>query len=136
MCGSKHNPEKFSLRQRMKSFLHAFHGLRILWKEEPNARIHVVIAILVIPAGLFFKISPTEWIVVILATGMVLAAEILNTSIENLADFVSPVKNEKIRKVKDLAAAGVLVTAISALVTGVIIFLPKIIVLLGFESVS
>ena len=118
--------QKFSIKKRLHSFKYAFNGLKILIKEEHNARIHIVATVLVIISGLIFKISHLEWIAVIFAIGLVLAAEILNTSIENLADFVSPDKHNRIRKVKDLAAAGVFVSAIAALLVGLFIFLPKI----------
>lgn len=117
---------KFSLGERLKSFCYAFNGLKILWKEEHNARIHLIIAFLVVIAGFIFRISVTEWLAVLLSIGFVLALEIFNSSIENLADFVSPEKHEKIKKIKDLSAAGVLIAAITAFVVGLIIFLPKI----------
>ena len=73
-----------------------------------------------------FKISKHEWIAVILSIGLVFVAEIINTSIENLSDFVSPGENEQIKKIKDISAAGVLIAAIIAFTIGMIIFLPKI----------
>lgn len=120
---------KFSIKKRLYSFRHALNGLKILIKEEHNARIHIGATVLVIIAGFLFKISPLEWIAVIFATGLVFASEILNTSIENLADFVSPDIQNRIKKVKDLAASGVLVSAITALLVGLFIFLPKIVLL-------
>ncbi|HBK94801.1 MAG TPA: diacylglycerol kinase, partial [Porphyromonadaceae bacterium] len=59
--------------------------------------------------------------------GLVLALEAVNTSIETLADLVSKERNATIKKVKDLAAAGVLLAAMAALAVGVLVFLPKII---------
>lgn len=118
--------QKFSISQRLKSFPHAFNGLKILLREEHNARIHFVAAILVIIAGVVLKISTEEWITLVFAIGFVITAEIINSSIENIADFISPEKHEKIKKIKDLAAAGVLISAATALIVGLIIFLPKI----------
>ena len=119
--------QKFSLKNRLKSFKYAFNGLKILLKEEHNARIHLVASVLVVFFGFMLKISYLEWIAVIFAIGMVFALEILNSTIENIADFISPEKHEKIAKIKDLAAAAVLVGAISAFLVGMIIFIPKII---------
>ncbi|WP_340113630.1 diacylglycerol kinase family protein [Maribellus mangrovi] len=126
MAAKKHQ-QKFSLSRRAKSFIHSFHGIKLLIKEEHNARIHLLAIVLVIIAGIFLNISRFEWIAVVLAMGLVLTAEILNTSIENLADFISPERNNRIKKVKDLAAAGVFVAALAAFITGLIIFAPKFI---------
>ncbi|HOY48765.1 MAG TPA: diacylglycerol kinase family protein [Chryseolinea sp.] len=119
--------KKFSTPQRLKSFVYAFNGLKILIREEHNSRIHFVIAIVVTIAGFILEISVEEWIAIVIAIGFVIAAEIFNSSIENIADFISPEKHEKIKKIKDLAAAGVLISALTALTIGLIIFLPKII---------
>lgn len=118
--------QKFSLRKRLNSFKYAFNGLRILFNEEHNARIHLLATLLVIFLGFFYKISNLEWVSILLSIGLVFSMEIINTAIENLADFVSPERNEKIKKVKDLAAAGVLVSAVVALFVGLLIFVPKL----------
>lgn len=121
--------QKFSISQRLKSFTYAFNGLKILLKEEHNTRIHLLAAILVVIAGVVLKISPVEWIAIVFAIGFVITTETINSSIENIADFISPAKHEKIKKIKDLAAAGVLISAVTALLVGLIIFLPKLAVL-------
>lgn len=118
--------QRFSISKRLKSFKYAFNGLRILIKEEHNARIHLFATICVIIAGLFFNISMNEWIGVIFSIGLVFSLEIINSSIENIADFISPEKHEMIKKIKDLSASGVLISAITALIIGLIIFIPKI----------
>lgn len=116
----------FSLKTRFQSFKYAFKGLIFLLKQEHNAWIHGFVAMGVLIAGIIFHISPTEWIAVIFAIGMVLSAEALNSAIESLADFVSPQHQKQIGKVKDLAAAAVLILAICAAIIGLIIFIPKI----------
>ena len=117
---------KFSLRERLKSFKYAFNGLQLLIREEPNAKIHFFITICVLIAGFVFRISAGEWIAVILCIGLVFTLESFNSAIENLADFVSPEKQETIKKVKDLAAGAVLVGAIASAIVGLVVFLPKI----------
>ena len=117
---------KFSITKRLKSFKYAFNGLIILFKEEHNARIHLFATICVVIAGFLLEIAKIEWFAVIFAIGFVIALEIINSSIENIADFVSPEKNKKIKKIKDLSAAAVLISAITAFVIGLIIFIPKI----------
>lgn len=118
--------QKFSLLKRFKSFSFAFNGLKILLQEEHNSRIHLFFTICVLLASFFFNISTFEWIAVIFAIGFVFTLEIINSAIENISDFISPEKNIQIKKIKDLSAAGVLVSSIIALIIGVIIFLPKI----------
>ena len=133
---NKNEHKKFSLRDRGKSFRYAFNGVRILWNEEHNFRIQLISAVLVIGAGFIFRISLNEWLAVILSIVFVLALEIINSSIENLADFVSPGKHEKIKKIKDISAAGVLIAALAALAIGLMIFLPKILLALGIASIN
>lgn len=118
-----------TLRNRLNSFTYAFNGLRLLFSEEPNSRIHLVCTILVVFAGFFFQISRFEWLAVIASIGFVIAVEIINSAIEALCNHITPELNPNIKKVKDLAAAAVLVSAITACVIGAIIFLPKLIVL-------
>jgi undecaprenol kinase/diacylglycerol kinase (ATP) len=119
--------QKFSLKNRLKSFSYAFNGLKILFKEEHNARIHFIATIGAITLSVIFQISVYEWIAIIFAIGFVFAMEIVNTAIENMADFLSADMDERIMRIKDLAAAATLVSVIIALITGLIIFLPKII---------
>lgn len=118
--------EKFSLSKRIKSFRFAFAGLKTLFKEEHNSWIHLIAAIGIIIAGIVLEISFMEWIAITIAIGLVFTLEIMNTAIENIADFVSPEKHSAIKKIKDLAAAGVLVSSITAIVIGTIVFLPKL----------
>ena len=121
--------EKFSIAKRLKSFTYAFNGLRILYQEEHNSRIHLFATVCVVVAGFVFRISPPEWLAVVFAIGLVFGGEIFNSAIEDLADVVCPERDERIKKVKDLSAAAVLVSAITALIIGLIIFIPKIVTL-------
>lgn len=118
---------QFSFIDRLKSFRHAFNGLRLLLREEHNARIHLFIAIAVLIAGYIVNLSISEWIVLVLAIGSVITTEIINTALENMSDFISQEKHAMIKTIKDLAAAGVLVSTITALAVGILIFLPKLI---------
>lgn len=120
------NNKRFKIGDRLKSFRFAFNGIRVLFFTEHNAWVHLAAALSVIIAGMALKISISEWVAVLLATGMVFASEALNTSIEKLSDFVSPEKQKSIKEVKDLAAAGVLISSITALLIGLLVFLPKI----------
>lgn len=117
----------FTLRKRLRSFKFAGNGIRLLITREHNAWIHCFAAVCVIIAGCWLGLSSTEWIAVVFAIAMVLAAEAVNSSIEALADLVSPDYNESIKRTKDLAAGAVLILAIGAAIVGLIIFVPKII---------
>jgi len=117
---------KFSILKRLKSFSYAFNGLKILLREEHNSRIHFVATVAVIIFAIVFDLNVYEWIAIIFSSGLVITAEIINTAIENIADFISPEKNEKIKVIKDLSAAAVLISALTALCIGLIVFIPKI----------
>ena len=125
--------ENFSIIRRLKSFTFALNGLKVLILEEHNARIHLVAALFVIIAGVLLELSNVEWIAIIFAIGLVFTLETINSAIENLADFVSPEKNDQIKKVKDLSAGAVLIGAITALFIGLIVFIPKLITLPFFQ---
>lgn len=112
--------------KRLNSFKYAFTGIAILFKTQPNAKIHLVFMFLVILAAWFFSISVTEWCLILFAIGFVLAAETFNTALEFLTDLVSPDYHELAGKTKDVAAGGVLIAAITAIIIGLVVFLPKL----------
>ncbi len=123
---SSKNKKTPYLTKRALSFKYAFKGIFTAIKTQANLRIHLFAAILVTAMGFYFQISRAEWILVILAIGVVISAELFNSAIEFLTDLVSPGQNETAGKVKDIAAGAVLISAISAAIIGLIIFLPKI----------
>ncbi|MEZ4912909.1 MAG: diacylglycerol kinase family protein [Chitinophagales bacterium] len=110
----------------MKSFRFAFNGICNLIKKEHNARIHFVALMGAIGFGILFKISLNEWIAITIVSGLVILTELINTAIEQLADFVEPERNEKIGLIKDYCAGAVLISAIIALIVGALIFTPKL----------
>jgi diacylglycerol kinase len=118
---------RFSLKERLRSFLSAFSGIASMLKREHNFRIHIFVFLLVMIAGILLRITPSKWIMIFIVSGMVLSAECFNSAIEYLSDEVSPGYNDKIKRIKDVAAAGVLITAIISVITGLIIFIPRII---------
>lgn len=117
----------FSVKSRLKSFTYAFQGWKVLIQQEHNARIHLGAAILAIITGIVLNISSSEWIIICMLIGLVFAAEAFNSALEYLCNLVSPQYNELIKKVKDLSALAVLFIAAAAFISGLIIFLPKII---------
>lgn len=114
---------KIYLSKRLKSFSYAIDGLVFLFRNEPNAKLHAFFAICVVIAGFVFDISSMEWIGIILSIGLVIGFEIINTSIEKLADHISPEWNDQIKIVKDLGAAAVLIAAITSIIIGILVFL-------------
>jgi diacylglycerol kinase len=121
--------EKFSLKQRAKSFRFAINGIVQVVKNEHNARVHVVALIFVIAFGVFFNIQPLEWVAITIVAGLVILTELLNTAVERLADFVEPQWNDNIGLIKDYCAGAVLISALVAVIVGAIIFVPKILLL-------
>jgi diacylglycerol kinase len=116
----------FSFKKRFQSFGYAFNGLWVLFKYEHNSRIHLACALSAIISGLIFHLSIIEWITILILILAVFITEIINSAIENLADFVSPAYSEKIKVVKDLSAAAVFVSALISVIIGLLIFIPKI----------
>lgn len=112
------------LKKRIKSFGYAFKGIASLIGKEHNAWIHCTAIVLVTIAGFHFGITPTEWCIVVLCFGLVLAAEGFNTAIERLVDLVSPDFHPIAGDVKDVAAGAVLICAIAAAIVGMIVFIP------------
>ena len=118
--------KKFNINERLNSFRNAFSGIIGLLRYEHNARIHLFILIVVLLAGILLRISSSDWIAIVFASGLVFISECFNTAVENLSDVVSPEYNEKIKGAKDVASAGVLISAIVAVIIGVIVLLPHI----------
>ena len=100
----------------------------MLLRGEHNAWIHSAAAVTAVTLGLWLGLSALEWVA--MCIGVVLAAEAFNSAIEALSDRVSPGYDEAVRRTKDLAAGGVLLTAVAAFVAGLIVFVPKLIDLL------
>ena len=120
-----------SFGRLMRSFGYAFNGIRWMIRNEQNAKIHLIALLAVVAAGIYLHLSLSEWIVIVIVSGGVFAAEAFNTSIEALSDTISPEYNKKIKGVKDFAAGAVLIATVTAIIVGVIIFLPKILVVSG-----
>lgn len=118
--------EDFRLKSRFNSFRYAFNGLRSLIRNEHNARIHLMALLGVIILGIILKISFPEWCLLSIVIGLVFVAELFNTALETLSDIVEHEWNDKIKNVKDYAAAAVLVSAIVSVIVGGLIFIPRL----------
>jgi diacylglycerol kinase len=109
-----------------EKFENAFRGLRVFWMTTSNLLTHTGAAFVVIVLGFYFKISGTEWIALVFAIGFVIVAEAFNTAIEIDIDLTSPEYHPYARDTKDVAAAAVLLSVFTAVIAGLLIFLPKV----------
>jgi diacylglycerol kinase len=118
--------EKFSFSKRLKSFRYAFEGVVYFFKNEHNAWIHLLATVAAGVLAVFLPLSAMEVIVLILAIGLVWMAELFNTAVENMMNFISSEKNPKIKVIKDLSAAAVFIASLTALAVGCVVFIPKL----------
>ena len=118
--------DKTFLTGRFKSMGFALKGAIKLITTEHSVMVQFSIALLLIIAGFYFKISSTEWLVQTLAIGLVLSIEGLNTAVEKVADFIHPEFHERIGFIKDIAAGAVFFAAMTAIAIGCIIYIPKL----------
>lgn len=114
--------KKYKNKTLVQSFKNAFNGFYQSVVSERNFRIHLCAITLVFLAGIFLDLDPMRWTIIILTIGLVLISELLNTSIEKLTDMVTSEYSEEVRKVKDIAASAVLVSAIISVVVGILVF--------------
>lgn len=110
----------------LKTLSYGFNGILYTLKHERNMVIHFLVMILVIIAGIVFKITFVEWGVCFVLFALVLSLELMNTALENVVDLVTEEKKAKAKVAKDAAAGAVLVAAIFAVIIGISIFLPRL----------
>ena len=106
---------------------YSLNGIIQVAKSEWNFRFHIVAMIFVICAGIFFSLTAIEWIAIAIVIGIVLVAELFNSTIEKIIDYIKPQFHPAAAYIKDAAAGAVLISAMTAVTVGLIIFLPKII---------
>ncbi|MFR3060694.1 MAG: diacylglycerol kinase family protein [Holdemanella porci] len=114
-----------------KSFGYAFEGIFTCIRKERNMKIHCIMAVLVVIAGIILKLSPVEWCICLGLFGLVMALELVNTAVESVVDLVTSEYKPLAKIAKDTAAGAVLIAAIMAAIAGLIIFVPKGLVFLG-----
>lgn len=112
------------LRDLLRSFRYAFQGIFRVVRTERNMRIHLTAVVYVTVLGLLAKLDAPRWTAVLLCFGAVIAAELINTALENVSDVVSPERNPKIGAAKDAAAGAVLTLAIASVCVAAVIFGP------------
>jgi diacylglycerol kinase len=113
----------------MLGFNHAFNGIKSLLSSERNFRIQLLIFVFVILAGIFLKINLYEWLALLSISALVLSLEAFNSCIEKLCDLYSTAQDSRIKWIKDVSAAAVLISSIISVLVGGFIFIPKLITL-------
>ena len=117
---------RFSLRARWQSVGYALAGARWFLRTQHNARLHLLATLAVVALGLGLGVGREDWRWLVLAIGLVWAAELMNTALEQLADALAPDPHPLVGRAKDLAAAAVAVTALVALLIGLLVFVPYV----------
>ena len=115
----------FSIRARAGSFKYALEGIRSFFQSEHNAIIHLLATLVVTGLAFILPVSGIEIILLVIVIGLVWITELLNTAMEKAMDLISPEKRQEVKLIKDLSAAAVLLAALTAVITGGIIFIPK-----------
>lgn len=113
-------------KRLVRSFTDAGDGILSALRTERNFRIHASLLVVVVMLGFVLDLSGTEWVAVILAAGLVVASELVNTALEYLADALHPESDPGVGRAKDAAAGAVLVAALAAAAVGAIVFAPKL----------
>jgi diacylglycerol kinase (ATP) len=123
-----------NMKKLIRSFGYAFKGVAYATTSQLNFRIHLGATLTAVIMGFVLHISTGEWQWVAISIALVLVTEIFNTMIETLVDLVSPGYNEKAGHIKDMSAGAVVIAALFALITGLMIFLPKLLLLINHAA--
>jgi diacylglycerol kinase len=107
-----------------RSFRYAARGVWHVLRSEANLRIHVAATALAVTAGILLGISGPEFAIVLLAIGLVLTLEVINTVIEDFLDILHPQHHGSVRRIKDALAGAVLLAAFVAIGVGALVFGP------------
>ena len=126
---SRDEIKKRGFKRFIKSFGYSIDGLKYAYKYEQSMTIHFLMVAVVLVAGFFLKISLFEWLICFMLMGLVMATELINTSIEAVVDLTCPKIHPLAKIAKDTASAAVFVFSVVAAISGLIIFVPKIIAL-------
>ena len=118
-------------QQERRSFGYAGQGIRHAWTTQRHLRIHVGLGLLAVGLGLALGIAVGEWAALLTVMTVVIALELLNTVVEAAVDLASPQFHPKAKVAKDVAAGAVLVSAVGASLVGAVIFLPRLLALVG-----
>lgn len=112
-----------AFRQVLRKFSFARDGFKAAYRLEQSFRIQLAISLAVVLAGGLLGLTRLEWLFVITAIGVVLSLELLNTTIEKMLDLLHPARHDSVKFIKDVSAAAVLISALAAVIVGLVVFL-------------
>lgn len=118
---------RVSLKKLLRSFGYAASGLKAAFRLEQNFRVHVVAALIVVLLAFVFRVTVYEWGLIILCISAVAGAELFNTSVEKICDLVYPETDPRVKHIKDISAAAVLLITAGAFIVGLLVFIPRVI---------
>lgn len=125
------NNQSFTIRGRVQSFRYAWYGLVLMLRSQHNAWLHAFASVCILVSGGLFRLTAGEWCWVILAIVAVWTAEALNTALEFLADASTPEFHPLVKCAKDVAAGGVLISALGSVIIGLLVLGPHLLDFLG-----
>lgn len=128
---SRENKKK-SKRRFINSFGYAFEGIKYAFIYEQNIIVHFLMAIVVGLTGFILKISPTQWMILIIVIGLVMALELVNSAVEAMVDLATDKYHVLAKVAKDCSSGAVLIMSFAAVLIGMIIFLPKLIEIMKY----
>lgn len=108
------------LQRVIQKFKHAYDGLKDVLSRDTSVQLQFILGLIALIFFAFFKLSITDWVLVLLAIGLVISSEIVNSTIELLTDYIQPEKHPMIKRIKDMSAAAVLISAMIALVVALL----------------
>ena len=111
-----------SLKKFFRSFLYAVQGIFVSIGDQRNLKVQILVALITVGAGFYFRITATEWCAILLTIALVIGLEMMNSAVENLVDLVTRKQDPLAGKVKDIAAGAVLFASIIAVIIGVLVF--------------
>jgi diacylglycerol kinase len=119
------------LSKRKKSFSFALKGLKFLFSTQINAKIEIFATLIIVLIGILFELTRTEWLFVFLAIFIVMICETINTIVELICNRITTDFDKRIETIKDLSSGMVLISVIFSIITGLFIFIPKILQFIG-----
>lgn len=114
------------MKRLAKSFYYAFKGLAKIFREEQNLRVESIAGALAVALGFYFQINRYEWMIVALAIGLVFLMEVVNSAVERVTDVLKPRIHDYVKQIKDIMAAAVMISALVAIIIGLLIFWPYV----------
>jgi len=120
------DPKEGFIKKRLRGITYSLKGIKILATTEDSIKAQIFLGLFAVVLGFVFNISLTEWTIQLTLSALVLVAEGVNTAIEKIADFIHPEYHKEIGTIKDVASGAVGFAALTAIIVGCIIYLPKI----------